>query len=226
MIEGARSFKQGQVTHEEALALIDRFRLPHKVEQLRKDLPDIEHFTSDLYVVEGDLQIAGDLDLQVEGAWILVVLGDLAVGGAYSDSDDPESFLLVTGSMTVRDVVTAGWLEVHGNLDVAKHLIGDYNDCSAYIGGDVRARLLYPEEHYFEIGGTVHVENAVGNRSRVKAANDPAFIRMDDKRLLELFDPKLLRTFDDDGTSTPRIDGIKNFAEVKRRVRAGLPLRD
>ncbi len=229
MIERARSFKQGQVTRDEALALIERFRLPHKIKHVREQLPELENFTSDLYVVEGDLTIAGDLDLRIEGAWILVVLGDLTVGGAYSDSDDPESFLLVTGAMRARDVVTAGWLEVHGNLDVANHLIGDYNDCSAYVGGDVRAGLLYPEEHSFEIVGEVHVEHALGIKSRVTAANAPVFIGMDDKRLLELIDPTLLHTFDDDeddeGNPTIGIDGIKDFAEVKRRVRAGRPLR-
>jgi hypothetical protein len=229
VIERARSFKQGQVTRDEAHALIERFRLPHKVKHVRTQLPEIEHVTGDFLVVDGDLRIEGDLELRAEGAWVLVVLGDLIVGGAYSDSDDPESFLLVIGSMTARDVVTAGWLEVHGNLDVANHLIGDYNDCSAYVGGNVRARLLYPEEHHFEIAGEVHVEHALGIRSRVKAANAPAFIEMDDKRLLELFDSKLLRTFEDDeddeGNPTVGIDGIEDFAEVKRRVRAGLPLR-
>ena len=229
MIHGARSYKQGQVTRDEALALIGQFRLPHKVEHVRAGLDEIEHYDGDLLVVDGDLRIDGDLDLNAEHAYVLVVRGSLTVGGAYCDYDDPESFLLVMGSMTARDVVTAGWLEVHGNLDVANHLIGDYNDCSAYVGGDVRARLLFPEEHHFDIGGEVDVQHALGIRSRIKAAKLPEFIEMDDKRLLDLFDPGLLRTFadddDDDGNPTIGIDGIEDFGEVKRRVRAGLPLR-
>lgn len=61
------------------------------------------------------------------------------------------------GDMRARDVITTGYLEVGGRLATGT-LIGDYNDCTARIGGDVHARVFYGADHYFTIGGRLTVD--------------------------------------------------------------------
>ncbi|ROO86883.1 hypothetical protein EDD29_4465 [Actinocorallia herbida] len=225
MIEGVRSLRRGQVTEAEARAAVRLFHEPHKAKAVDGALDDIEDYETDVLVADGDLHVPGDLDLTDEGAYLLIVHGDLIVDGCYGDGDDPESFLLVTGGMRARDVVTAGWLEVHGDLRTGR-LIGDYNDCSALIGGDVHADLFYGEEHWFTVEGRVHANVVVGTPRM--SANRPAGLPLDDVRLLDHFDRDLLRVLDDtaeDGTPLVDVDGFRDFHALKRRVRAGLPLR-
>ncbi|MEU5164002.1 hypothetical protein AB0G74_30910 [Streptomyces sp. NPDC020875] len=231
MLTSARSYRRNQISRAKAAAAIGRFRDGYKIRRLTEALDEFEDHIGDLRLVEGDLRISGDLDLTRERVGLLMVLGDLVVDGAYADSDDPESFLLVTGDMRARDVVTAGWLEVHGDLSTGC-LIGDYNDCSASIGGDVSARLFYGEEHHFTIGGALGADAVIG-RPRLEIAVPPAVIELDDPRMLDHFDRDLLRVdedhhIDDDGTdgrAVTWIDGFHDFRELKRRVRAGRPLR-
>jgi hypothetical protein len=226
VIANAGSFKQRQVSRSEVLAAIGRFRDGHKIKHVTAGLEEIEDYETDVWLVDGDLHVHGDLDLMGEHAYLLVVLGDLVVDGSYGDYDDPESYVLVTGDMQARDVVTAGWLEVHGDLRTDR-LIGDYNACSAYIGGDVRAGLFYGEEHHFTIGGAIAADVVIGE-PRLEIAQQPVGIELDDPRLLEYFDSDLLCVYDDEdeeGRTITGVDDVQDFHEVKRRVRAGLPLR-
>ncbi|WP_236240548.1 hypothetical protein [Streptomyces sp. CC228A] len=224
MIANARSYKKNQVSHAEVITAIGRFHDDWKTKRVTAALRDIEDYTSDIWLVDHDLHIPGDLELTQERAYLLVVLGDLVVDGTYGDSDHPESFLLVTGSMRARDVVTAGWLEVHGDLSTDR-LIGDYNACGAYIGGNVHARLFYGEHHHFTIGGTLSAQ-AVIDEPRLDIATPPAVIGMYDLRMLDHFDRDLLHVYedvDDNGNVITCVDGFHDFHELKRRVYAGLP---
>lgn len=204
---------------------VGRFREAYKAKQVIAALAELAGSTTDVLFADGDLSVPGDLDLSDEQAYLLVVHGDLTVGGCYCDSDDPESFLLVTGDMRARDVVTAGWLEVHGDLHTGR-LIGDYNDCSALIGGNVHAELFYGEEHWFTVGGGVDASAVVGQPRM--SGDCPPGLELDDVRLLEHFDRELLAVFEDtdeDGTPVVEVDGFRDFGALKRRVRAGQPLR-
>jgi hypothetical protein len=226
MVVGARSLKLGQVGMAEILVVVAT--CPERIRrQLREGLDDLDDHGGDVQIVDGDLHVAGDLDLHHEGIYLLVVRGSLNVDGAYCDSDDPASCLVVTGSMKVRDVVTAGWLEVQGDLEVSGSLIGDYNDCAAHIGGKVRTHLFYPEEHAFDVAGSFTAEVAIGNHLRLTAARKPRFIPMSDPRLADVFDQALIRFHDDEdehGRPISIVDGLRDFRELKRRVRAGEPL--
>jgi len=104
-------------------------------------------------VHHGDLRVPGDLviPLHDDGPFHLVVLGDLLVDGRYADCDDPACSVLVTGSMRAQVVVTNGRLEVGGDL-TADLVLGDYNDHLCQIGGTLRCRVFFPEEHFFEAG--------------------------------------------------------------------------
>jgi hypothetical protein len=226
MLPNARSFKAEEITREEILAAIALFKVDYKIRHTTAALDEIHDYVTDIFVVDGDLHVAGDLDLRKEGAYLLVVRGNLVVDGAYHDYDDPESFLLVTGDMQARDVITAGWLEVHGDLATGR-LLGDYNDCAAVIGGNVCAALFYGEEHHFTIGGELSAGVVIG-RPRLDITTEPSYIDLDDPRLLDHLDRALLRAYDDeddDGNPIVGVDGLKDFRELKRRVSANLPLR-
>ncbi|MCW6003969.1 hypothetical protein K1W54_05135 [Micromonospora sp. CPCC 205371] len=225
MIDGVRSLRRGQVTDTEVRGAVEMFRESYKAKHVIAALAEFEGYATDVLLADGDLHVPGDLDLAAEQVYLLVVRGDLTVGGYYRDSDDPESFLLVTGEMRARDVVTAGWLEVHGDLYTGR-LIGDYNDCSALIGGDVHAELFYGEEHWFTVGGRVDASVVVD--SPRMSGECPTGVEMDDVRLLEHFDRDLLclhEDVDDDGTPLVDVDGFRDFGALKRRVLAGLPLK-
>ncbi len=200
---------------------LSRFREEPKITNTIAVLADVKAGDlDDILVASGDLHITGDLDLADEGAFVLIVDGRLTVDGLYHDSDDPESYLLVTGDMRARDVITAGWLEVHGSLTTGR-LIGDYNDCSAHLAGDVHAEFFYGEEHFFTIKGALHAEVIVGSRSRPRldiAVRPEDVVAMDDPRLLDYFDRELVNVHD----ST--VDGL-NFDALKVRVAAGISLR-
>ncbi|MFF1651647.1 hypothetical protein [Streptomyces sp. NPDC058240] len=226
MIANVRSYKKNQVSRAEVITAISRFHNDYMIKRVTAVLDQIDDHTADVWLVDGDLHIRGDLDLTDESVYLLVVLGDLVVDGAYGDYDYPESFLLVTGNMRARDVVTGGWLEVHGDLSTDR-LIGDYNDCGAHIGGDVHAQLFYSEHHHFTIGGAL-IANAVIGEPSLEIATRPAVIDIDDPRMLEHFDRDLLRVFDDhdeNDNAITYVDGFDDFHELKRRVNAGLPLR-
>ncbi len=220
-----RSLKAGNVSEDEIRAIASRFHEDHKTRAVLDALkPDSD--SGDVCVATGDLHITGDLNLFDRDIFALFVDGSLTVDGLYADCDHPASYLLVTGDMRARDVITGGWLEVHGDLTTG-NLIGNYNDCSAFIGGDVRAELFYGEEHFFTIRGAVHADVVIG-APRLDVAVDPLAIGLDDPQLLDHLDRELLgveEEVDDDGSTVLWIDGIEDFDELKRRVAAGQPLR-
>lgn len=241
MLEGVRSFKRCEVSVGELRAALARGRQAYPVKRMTEFLDEFDGYDdedeadvaalradilNDLVIADGDLHVRGGLNTNDADVQLLVVLGDLVVDGAYQDYDDPQSYVLVTGSLRARDVVTAGWLEVHGSL-TADRVIGDYNDCGAVIGGDVRAGLFYGEQHAFEIGGRL-VCDAVIDRPRLTISSAPPNLPPNDRRLLEHLDPALLHTYEDydeDDRLVLKVDGIKDFAEIKRRVRGGKPLK-
>jgi hypothetical protein len=106
-------------------------------------------------------------------------------------------------------------------------LIGDYNACAAYIGGDVDTGLFYGEEHYFTIKGAMRA-GAVLSGTRVHPRLDiavmPEVITMADPRLLDHIDRELLRacglTYSD---GSPVLD--IELVGLCERVRNGTPLR-
>jgi hypothetical protein len=227
MVVGARSFVRGQVEREELRAAAARCRGARMRERLREALDDLDPAEGDVQIVDGDLHVPGDLDLHERHLRLLLVTGRLVVEGALTDSDDPASFLIVGGAVTARDMVTSGWLDVGGDLEVAGSLVGDYDDGEAQIAGDVRTFFFYPEEHRFEVSGGFRAEVAVGNQLRLVTARKPRFISLGDPRIAEVFDHALLRFHDDedeDGNRIEVVDGLRDFREFKRRIKAGEPL--
>ena len=216
-----RSFRQGQVSDDEVRALLARINRDHNARYTLEGMDnDPYNPANDILVADGDLHVGGDLILRAERAFLLAVHGSLLVDGLYRDYDSPESFLLVGGDMRARDVITTGYLEVDGNLTTGA-LIGDYNDCTARIGGDVHATAFYGETHFFTIGGRL-IADAVLDLEHVDIAVRPPVMSLDE--MLDYLDPELLEEVDEDDDGNLVGVAIDHEA-LKERVAAGIPLR-
>jgi hypothetical protein len=177
----------------------------------------------DVRVAAGDLEISGDLSTFGAKLRGLVVGGSLRVRGRYSDFDDPASFTLVLGDFEADEVFTAGRLEVRGNATVRGALVGDENDYSATIGGDLRARLFYPEEHFFEVGGEARFGAAVGNSDRINRE----VVFTDGPALREILVDEVLYIESDDDELIVELDSNAARARFRAReplIRANAPI--
>jgi hypothetical protein len=215
--ETLRSFKRGTLSSDEIAALASLARRKHTPGMIKATAAGVANWYTDAFVCDGDLHLDSFHSGLLKVA-LLVVKGDLIVDGHYQDSDDPECLVLVTGDLKAKSLITAGWLEVHGDLLVEDALIGDYNDCSAEIFGDVRARFFYPEEHFFTVHGSLDATHNFG-KYRVEASNKAEALDICDERVLSVLDNSLFFVERDEGEI---IDlGLEDFGELKRRVREG-----
>ncbi|MFZ5438857.1 MAG: hypothetical protein ACOZQL_02550 [Myxococcota bacterium] len=221
-----RGLKKGSLTLEEAQSLADRFALSPMAKVIRSMLRAIGDSDRDLYLHEGDLVVEGPLSVAELGALVLVVKGDLVVKGCYSDADDPQTITLVEGNLRAASIVTAGFLEVRGDVRCDGPMLGDYNDCNCLVHGSVHCNLFYPEEHFFEVRGGLVARVALGNvKYRVSGpGTKPEALELDDPRLLDHFDRELL-VIDEEEGQPPVVDGFESYRAVRQRVREGKPLK-
>lgn len=97
-------------------------------------------------VIDGALRV-DDLEPD-DGAWALIVQGDLEAAGDldFSTGDYQVSLLVVLGSVRARNFRFAkgATCVIAGDLDVSGHVVGRYGDESARleVGGVLRARAL------------------------------------------------------------------------------------
>lgn len=166
-IPGARSYRRGELSTTDLLAMADQFSHPALRRAARALVQEIEDSAVDALLVDGDLIIHGNLDTGDHGeredgepeATLLVVRGDLVVHGLYRDAcNDAPDLVCVLGELRAEHVISAAYLEVQGNLRVAGIVVGDYNDGAAKIGGDLAARLFAPADHGFAVAGAIQVD--------------------------------------------------------------------
>lgn len=210
-INHCRSVNDGAASPEEVAELAGRSMNPRVA---RAMLEATGHY--DVRIAGGDLEIAGDLSTFEARLCGLIVCGSLRVRGRYSDFDDPASFVLVLGDFEAGEVWTAGQLEIQGDATVRGALLGDYNDYSCNVGGDLEARLFYPEEHFFEVDGACRFGIAVGNRYRIN--RDVSFT--DGPALREALVDDVLYIEEDDGEAIVELDG----GALRKRFREREPL--
>jgi hypothetical protein len=223
-----RGLKRGTLTLAEAQTLADRFELKPMATWIRGMLGEIDDHDGDVLLHEGDLVVDGSLTVAELGAVVLVVRGDLEVKGCFADSDDPETITLVEGDLRAAGIVTAGFLEVRGDVRCTGPVLGDYNDCNCLVHGSIHCDIFFPEEHFFEVRGDLIARVALGNvKHRVAGPGArPEVLEMDDPRLLAHFDHALLSIDEGEGEGeAPMVDGFVDYRSVRRRVKAGQPLK-
>lgn len=179
----ARSFRRGTLGPGELTAMAKLV----KRSDLREMAREMDAFDGDAMLVEGDLNVPGDFRAKDVGVIWLVVKGDLVVDGLYEDTcDDAPDHVFVAGSLRAADVVTAGALDVGGDLVASGVVVGDYNDGDARVRGDLRARLFAPYDHAFRIDGKIRAE-AVLLRDGEKARRGTNGKRWSDLDLAAVF---------------------------------------
>lgn len=222
-LAGARSLRRGTLDGTALPAmvrnLLEAAGRDEDVDALVEDVDttvyDISDFAGDVFLHEGDLHVTGDFDTMDLGVLVLVVTGDLIVSGCYSDYDDPQSHVIVKGSLHARDVWTSGFLTVLKDLDVANAVVGDYNDCDTVVGGDVRCRFFFPEEHYFTVGGALRAAHFAGN-TEYRVISSEKYIGMTCSEFTSLYGTDLVEE-GSDPSSTYFID----FDKLRKGVSEG-----
>lgn len=158
-----RSVRRGETTAEELAELTADFNQGPPLLEEYLDEGVLESHDFDYLVVDGDLVVDGNFDMEAAGLCFLVVKGNLIVEGCYSDQyDHPATGVFVLGNLRARDVSTHGALGVQGDLVAARALVGDYNDYGAEVKGSLRAKIFFPENHAFEVGGDASFEYVLG----------------------------------------------------------------
>jgi tetratricopeptide (TPR) repeat protein len=212
-LEQCRTLKKGTLTEQDIEELISLSKQKEFAEPLLSDYGEM-----DVALFEGDAIIDGDFLPDRWGLAALVVKGNLTINGLYRDFDDPAGFTLVTGDLKAKDVITAGQLEIHGNLEVTHYLVGDYNDYSTLVCGDVSALFFFPENHYFEFKGKMKFKHAYGDDYYIPDEYAGTFIKEKDAR--KFFIPDIVQTSDNQ-------EDYVDEEELKERIMGLLPvLRD
>lgn len=59
----ARSYKHGQIAQDEVQGLLARLAFTYKTERALAGLAELDDYSGDIFVADGDLHVNGDLDL-------------------------------------------------------------------------------------------------------------------------------------------------------------------
>lgn len=214
-----KSLKSGTFSIDDAVALSGRAKTDYVASMFAK-IPakmnggyDVDVlYASESVTIEGDFKNFWN---GTNGYVFLFVAGDLVVHGVFQDfGGEPETIVVVEGDLKAKNLVTAGFLEVHGNVDVEETIAGLYNDCCANIFGHLNARVLHTGEHHFEVGGVAKAEFAYS--PRIKVSN--TLPTMSDEEWAAKLDPELFDGGEDeDGWWLDYIDE----GEVAARVADG-----
>jgi predicted acyltransferase (DUF342 family) len=157
----ARSFRRGTLAPKTLVELAKLVKRPG----LREMASAMEDFDGDALLWEGELVVDGDFRTSDAGAIWLVVRGDLVVSGLYEDTcNDAPDHVFIEGSLRAADVITAGNLDIRGDLRATGSVIGDYNDGGMHVRGDVHARLFGMFDHPFRVDGKVRADYVLWNQ--------------------------------------------------------------
>ena len=135
---------------------------------------------------EGDLEIAGSLDLDA----MLVVTGRLRIAGSL-DGGHGSGHLIVLGDLDAEHVVSWGALQVGGDLNARGLVYAYYNDFSFGVQGKVNAAglVVYDKFHGYT-AGALGFDLGDGSASDVADIEAGKALRMLDPALLT--DPEVL----------------------------------
>ncbi|WP_044281893.1 polymer-forming cytoskeletal protein [Myxococcus stipitatus] len=206
LIPQAKRFSAGTLTAETALALVKKhargtFAKSSTARAAKRFIEERAagaRADSDIVFHVGRLALEELTPGRRPRIGLLIVDGDLVVKGRYEDSLDPESVVIVTGSLRARDVITRGFLEVHGDLVATQSLLFLDNDACGEVFGDVRAPFVYTNEHAVKVHGGVEARLVTGDDKHLRSAEKHVFIEETDRRVRELLSPKLLKVFADE----------------------------
>lgn len=237
-IPKAKSFNAGTLTADTMLALVKQhgrgtFAKSSTARAAKRFIQEhaaSENVEGDVVYYKGRLVLDALTTRKHPCIRLLIVEGDLVVKGRYEDSLDPESVVIVTGSLRAGEIITEGFLEVHGNLVAERSILFLGNDACTEVFGDVRAPFVYTQYHAVNVHGGVKAQLVTGDaKQHIRAQQKHTFIEETDRRVRDLLSPKLLKRFaeemfeDEEGEEVdpkaPWIDAIdtQTLADFVRR---------
>ncbi|WP_158578819.1 leucine-rich repeat domain-containing protein [Spongiactinospora rosea] len=166
-----------------------------------------EDFTDEqeIRLYEGDLRVAGDLEPDSDGDWVLfnmIVDGDLVVDGTLMWSDwSCGNFVLVTGDLRARNVVLLGCpdVAVRGDLVVSGGVVGKDGDNGGVltVGGRTQAQMIINTTYFNMSFGTQPEAVLIGDPYSTSCPVD-----FTSRELKAILRPKLLK---DDSMDTWKV---------------------
>ena len=201
-------------------------------EVVLEELADLE---SDVLLHQGNLNVDGDLAMfRPPGVALFIVDGDLTVAGTFESAMDPSSVVVVTGSLRARNVVNGGFLEVHGNVIAQNAALFLDNDPCSEIMADVTAPFLYTQYHSAKIHGSIKARLYTGDddtlETKTQKKKDRGFVEETELKVKSLLSPALLKVlksemFESDGDDDDGwIDYVDSEKLVKFLRKGGNPL--
>ncbi|MEC9441073.1 MAG: hypothetical protein VYE40_08240 [Myxococcota bacterium] len=100
-------------------------------------------------IVPGNLYVEGPLEIS-NALW---VLGDCFCEGVISD-EGPDSHVVILGNLRAPALMTSGEFCVLGDVETLM-ILGQHNDNSLVVGGNVTTQILYEDDHDVSIMGTL-----------------------------------------------------------------------
>ncbi|SFE42409.1 hypothetical protein SAMN05518672_10678 [Chitinophaga sp. CF118] len=99
---------------------------------------------------------------------LIIVNGNLTVTGTLEDCLEVNlSLLLVFGNVTTQHLFTFSQICITGDLTVKDILVADSICISSLdVQGDVRARMIFEDGHWFDIKGTITADNIYASHSK------------------------------------------------------------
>lgn len=149
-------------TESELRAIADECQHPGVAGMLSDMSDDGLDDYGNVVIHEGDCIIEGDFDTDDQELTALIVRGNLIVSGTFRDrSDDGPTVTVVLGDLRAKNVISAGLLEVKGDVVVSEAIVGDYNDGGALIHGDLSVDLFMPVGIAYTVRGEVSAKEQI-----------------------------------------------------------------
>lgn len=99
---------------------------------------------------------------------LIIVNGNLTITGILEDCLEVSlSLLLVLGNVTTQHLFTFSQICITGHLIVENSLVADSICISSLdVQGDVRARMIFEDGHWFDIKGAITADNIYASHSK------------------------------------------------------------
>jgi hypothetical protein len=228
-LERAKSFRQGTLDAAEAHALVathaksDFGALRKVAKRAVAERVGGDYLDTDILFHKGKLTVAGDFSTAKlkPAIGVLLVDGDLVVEGRFEDSLDPESLVIVAGSLRAHDLISEGFLEVHGDLVVDESAVFLDNDGCAHVHGDLSARFLYTMYHSVKVNGRVQAKLATGDAKHISCKSQYEFIKECSQKMRGLVDRKLLEIIGDEDDDKDWCIDRFDYEKLVKMVRQG-----
>ncbi len=196
----SRSWRAGTLPLAELRAVIDQSSratfagqsLRKVAERMIKQAENGDDLAVDFVVHDGNVTIEESLDTGARPfLGLVVVRGNLTVGGLFQTTLDPDSVVIVTGNLKAGRLISSGFLEVGGSVTVQNEALWLDNDGCAEIFGDLQMGVSYTQYHAVKVHGRVACPFAFGDHPRFESPEKYPFMKDTDEQYKQVLRARL-----------------------------------